>query len=139
MRCTLPFASAIVAIAILPSACGKDATASLPSTDPAEDECAEGVTYRAVAKPFLDVYCRSCHGGAPVDGTAQPAPHTFPSERAVRQLGAHIHEVISERTMPPPDEQDLPRPSNKERRAMLGWLECSGALEDEATEGHTHD
>lgn len=110
--------------------------------EPLEEEdmpsCAPDVTYRTVAKPFLDQYCRDCHSKAAADAGAK-VPHVFTNEASVRELGLHIYEALENEVMPPlEDEPELPTPSFKERKAMLEWLECSGAtaVPEDDHEGH---
>ena len=121
--------------------CQSEGSGEQRMTEPlgeSETSCGPDVTYKAVAKPFLDEYCRDCHSKAAADAGAK-VPHVFSNEAVVKELGAHIYEVIENRTMPPlEDDPELPKPSSKDRRAMLEWLECSGAAA-EPEEEHDHE
>lgn len=134
----------------------QDVNGSRGSVSSAETlDCPKDVTYEKVARPFFDEYCGNCHSEAvreePEDGEEQEedgeqqdgdvldVPHIFDTERNIRELGAHIYEAIEDETMPPLEsDMELPRPSFKDRRGILEWLECSGAFEAEPEEEHEH-
>jgi hypothetical protein len=83
-----------------------------------------------VAKPFLNEYCRGCHSEKVANADAPEVPHIFDREADVRAAGEHVYKAIEAKTMPPLNVvDDLPVPTSKERRAMLAWLDCSGARE----------
>ena len=123
--------------------CQPEKSAEQSTTEPlGESEmasCAPDVTYRSVAKPFLDQYCRDCHSNAAADA-GMKVPHVFTNEASVKKLGPHIYEAIENEAMPPLEEDpELPRPSFRDRKAMLDWLTCSGAAAEPEEEHDEHE
>lgn len=96
-----------------------------------DGDCPEGVTYQKVAKPFVARYCLRCHSEKINLGSALAVAHVFDTEADLRGAGQHVYDTVSLETMPPsfapPDQL---RPTQKERNALLSWLECSGVAED---------
>ena len=111
-------------------ACGDDDDQGAEET---HDQCASGVTYALVARPFLEKYCLGCHSQSVVGNDARvgaPDDANFDTEAEVMEHGGHIYENLIDRMMPPADAP-AGQPTSAERDAMLTWLECSGASEHE--------
>lgn len=136
----LLIAVAVASVASLAAAgCGDKATPEtdlVMSSEKEEEDCPADVTYKKVAKPFFDEYCRGCHSEKVASEDAPEVPHMFDTEADIRAAGQHVYEALEGKTMPPSDaEEDLPMPTSKERKAVLEWLQCSGATE-ESHAGH---
>lgn len=86
----------------------------------------DSVVFESQVKPFLTKYCVSCHGEKKqkakfflhdIDGIISNGKD---AERWTK-----IHELISIRDMPPPEEDELP--GGKEREEIVRWMETEMA------------
>jgi len=101
------------------SACGED------ETKPAvEGDCAAGQSFATVADPFLDQYCRTCHGAKSAAKLGDG--HDFSEQDEVFEHGhAMFENLTGEGTAMPP--AGFPQPTAAAKQKFLDWLECSGA------------
>ena len=105
------------------SACGDD---KAPAA--AEGDCAAGQSFKAVADPFLDKYCRTCHGAT--TAAKLGGEHDFSKEAEVFEHGhAMVENLTGGGTPMPPEGSKQPTAADKQK--FLDWLECSGAGEGE--------
>jgi len=93
------------------------ATGGVPQPTPAGVAVAD---FETQVKPFMAQYCLKCHAGDKAKGgLAFDKIESESDVRKYRQLAERVRKVLDEQTMPPED----PQPGDKERAAVLGWLD----------------
>jgi cytochrome c5 len=101
------------------SACGDD-----KATPSVEGDCAPGQSFATVADPFLDEYCRTCHGAKSAAKLGDG--HDFSEQDEVFEHGDAMFENLTGggTAMPP---AGFPQPTAAAKQRFLDWLQCSGA------------
>jgi cytochrome c5 len=86
-----------------------------------------------VADPFLDQYCRTCHGAktAAIAGDG----HDFTARDEVFEHGPVMYENLTGGGIPMPPKNSK-QPTAADKQKFLDWMECSGASTADAEHVH---